>query len=201
MNQDFHKYSINPYRGCEHNCSYCDGKAEWYGIDNFGSHIRIKSDAGIKFEKELASRFGSDLYDDLSGNFRGHTMHFAHHIGVSQVFHYRTTPLSRELLTALCNQKSLHNYEWTVRSHAHYVVEARYKTHRGIITPAWQMRTHYTIRKSPFMVSDIGAVRFYEVNHETLGDEKGKTLDVEVAFWRHPKPDLVDLENRTIINL
>ena len=45
--------SINPYRGCEHNCVYCDGKAEWYRIENFSSHIKIKVDAAQKFEKEL----------------------------------------------------------------------------------------------------------------------------------------------------
>ncbi|MFX1505421.1 MAG: radical SAM protein [Promethearchaeota archaeon] len=45
--------SINPYRGCEHNCVYCDGKAEWYRIESFSSYIRIKIDAAQKFEKEL----------------------------------------------------------------------------------------------------------------------------------------------------
>ncbi|MHA1977146.1 MAG: radical SAM protein [Candidatus Hodarchaeales archaeon] len=47
--------SLNPYRGCEHNCKYCDGKAEWYRIDNFASHIRVKTDSHRKFEKELLS--------------------------------------------------------------------------------------------------------------------------------------------------
>ena len=55
--------SINPYRGCEHNCTYCDGKAEWYRIKNFGSHIKIKVDSAQKFEKELI-RLG------LTPNFR-----------------------------------------------------------------------------------------------------------------------------------
>lgn len=45
--------SINPFRGCEHNCKYCDGKAEWYRIKNFGTHIRVKVDAPQKYEKEL----------------------------------------------------------------------------------------------------------------------------------------------------
>jgi DNA repair photolyase len=47
--------SLNPYRGCEHNCRYCDGKAEWYRIDNFASQIRVKTDSHKKFEKELLS--------------------------------------------------------------------------------------------------------------------------------------------------
>jgi len=45
--------SVNPYRGCEHNCKYCDGKAEWYRVDQFSSHIKVKVDAQKKFAKEL----------------------------------------------------------------------------------------------------------------------------------------------------
>ncbi|MHA2225477.1 MAG: radical SAM protein [Candidatus Hodarchaeales archaeon] len=47
------KGSVNPFRGCEHDCKYCDGKAEWYRITNFGTHIQIKSDAPQKYENEL----------------------------------------------------------------------------------------------------------------------------------------------------
>ena len=35
---------INPYRGCQFNCHYCDGKANYYGIPKFGHQIRIKRD-------------------------------------------------------------------------------------------------------------------------------------------------------------
>ena len=45
--------SINPYRGCEHNCKYCDGKAEWYRVNRFSTHINVKSNAHVKFTKEL----------------------------------------------------------------------------------------------------------------------------------------------------
>ena len=44
---------INPYRGCEHDCKYCDGKAEWYRIPNFGTNISVKTDISLHFEKEL----------------------------------------------------------------------------------------------------------------------------------------------------
>ncbi|TFF86182.1 MAG: radical SAM protein, partial [Promethearchaeota archaeon] len=45
--------SINPYRGCEHNCVYCDGKAKYYNIDNFGDHIRVKMNAPELLRKDL----------------------------------------------------------------------------------------------------------------------------------------------------
>lgn len=58
--------SINPYRGCEHNCVYCDGRAEYYRIDQFSSLIRVKTDASLKFEKELLSLgFSASRYPSL----------------------------------------------------------------------------------------------------------------------------------------
>ncbi|MFX1511865.1 MAG: hypothetical protein ACFFCQ_04705 [Promethearchaeota archaeon] len=47
------KRGLNPYRGCEHNCRYCDVKAEYYRINNFGTHIRVKINAPSVLEKEL----------------------------------------------------------------------------------------------------------------------------------------------------
>lgn len=50
------RYGINLYRGCEHNCSYCDGRAEKYQTQNdFGNHVQVKMNALEIFEKELHS--------------------------------------------------------------------------------------------------------------------------------------------------
>lgn len=45
--------SLNAYRGCEHGCVYCDGMSEYYHVDNFMSHIRIKENAPEVLRKEL----------------------------------------------------------------------------------------------------------------------------------------------------
>jgi len=45
--------SLNAYRGCEHGCVYCDGMNEYYHVDNFMSHIRIKENAPEILKKEL----------------------------------------------------------------------------------------------------------------------------------------------------
>ena len=45
--------SLNAYRGCEHGCVYCDGMNEYYHVDNFMSHIRIKENAPVILRKEL----------------------------------------------------------------------------------------------------------------------------------------------------
>ena len=37
-------YGLNLYRGCSHNCIYCDDRTEKYQVDSaFGYHITVKS--------------------------------------------------------------------------------------------------------------------------------------------------------------
>jgi DNA repair photolyase len=45
--------SLNAYRGCEHACVYCDGNSEYYHVDNFYSHIRVKENAAEVLRREL----------------------------------------------------------------------------------------------------------------------------------------------------
>jgi len=45
--------SFNSYRGCEFACSYCDGLSEYYHVDNFQTHIKIKENAPAVLRKEL----------------------------------------------------------------------------------------------------------------------------------------------------
>jgi len=54
------EYSVNPYRGCEHGCSYCYARPthEWLGLSpglDFESQIFVKEDAPDLLRKELAS--------------------------------------------------------------------------------------------------------------------------------------------------
>jgi len=45
--------SLNAYRGCEHGCVYCDGMSEYYHVDDFTTHIRVKKNAPEILRKEL----------------------------------------------------------------------------------------------------------------------------------------------------
>jgi DNA repair photolyase len=48
------RYGMNLYRGCIHNCSYCDGRAESYQVaGEFGQDIEVKRNAGIVLKREL----------------------------------------------------------------------------------------------------------------------------------------------------
>jgi DNA repair photolyase len=47
-------YSMNLYRGCTHNCVYCDGRYEKYQVDgNFGEDVIVKTNAIEILKKEL----------------------------------------------------------------------------------------------------------------------------------------------------
>lgn len=56
MNGDswFHSnHSMNIYRGCQFACAYCDGMSEYYHVDNYTTHIRVKKNAPDILRKEL----------------------------------------------------------------------------------------------------------------------------------------------------
>ena len=48
------RYGMNIYRGCLHNCVYCDGRAEKYRVEgNFGTDITVKTNAPELLHKAL----------------------------------------------------------------------------------------------------------------------------------------------------
>jgi hypothetical protein len=48
------RYGMNLYRGCTHNCAYCDGRSENYHVDGtFGEDVAAKINAVGIFPKEL----------------------------------------------------------------------------------------------------------------------------------------------------
>ena len=66
-------YSLNPYQGCEHGCSYCYARNthEYYGFDaglDFESKIIVKENAAQLLEKLLLSPKWQPAPISLSGN-------------------------------------------------------------------------------------------------------------------------------------
>jgi DNA repair photolyase len=49
------RYNMNIYRGCEHQCIYCDSRSECYGIENFAD-VLVKVNAIELLERELAHK-------------------------------------------------------------------------------------------------------------------------------------------------
>lgn len=50
------KYNFNLYRGCQHQCIYCDSRSSCYQIEDFGHEILVKANALELLEKELARK-------------------------------------------------------------------------------------------------------------------------------------------------
>jgi len=50
------KFSMNLYRGCQHQCIYCDSRSECYQIENFNSDVLIKANAIDLLRNELARK-------------------------------------------------------------------------------------------------------------------------------------------------
>src|SRR5512137_89209 len=51
------RYGMNLYRGCTHNCVYCDGRAEGYYVDGeFGTDVSVKVNAVDVLRRELDPR-------------------------------------------------------------------------------------------------------------------------------------------------
>lgn len=47
-------YGMNLFRGCSHNCSYCDGRSEKYRVDgDFAKDILVKTNAAELLDREL----------------------------------------------------------------------------------------------------------------------------------------------------
>jgi DNA repair photolyase len=49
-------YNMNLYRGCQHQCIYCDSRSECYQIENFNTEVLVKVNAAELLRKELASK-------------------------------------------------------------------------------------------------------------------------------------------------
>jgi len=49
-------YNFNLYRGCQHQCIYCDSRSECYQIENFNTEVLVKANAIELLRRELASK-------------------------------------------------------------------------------------------------------------------------------------------------
>ena len=49
-------YSMNLYRGCQHQCIYCDSRSECYQIEDFNHDVLVKANAIELLTRELAAK-------------------------------------------------------------------------------------------------------------------------------------------------
>ena len=110
-------------------------------------------------EQYIAERLDAEFGDDLIVEAAGIRAHCSHHESVSSSsWQYRTTPIARDLLlTALHDAEDKYGkIDAVIRSHAHYFVEVQFKSQLGLITPCWQARGTYSVKKNIISPPDIG---------------------------------------------
>ncbi len=50
------KHNINPYRGCEHHCIYCDSRSQCYHVEQFDEVVEAKMNMPELLKSELAKK-------------------------------------------------------------------------------------------------------------------------------------------------
>jgi hypothetical protein len=145
-------------------------------------------DEGLNADEEFAKRIGANAMGwELNFKPQGFNdiFHMAHKVGVSAGY-YRTTPIAKELVYALLNEKELHKYTGIIRSHAHYFVSVSFTSHFGLITPCWQTRTPYLTSKGLGIIPKLGYVVLEKQDKNGIWLIRPQTFNIM-------KPELTEL--------
>lgn len=127
-----------------------------------GSEYHCMDDRPL--EQYVAERMNGTYSDDMILEVEECRIHASHNIPVSSSsWQYRSTPLARDLLLLELNNsaKKYGHIDVAIRSHAHYYISVGYKSQTGIITPAWQTRTPFAVKKDLITPPDIGYVELF----------------------------------------
>jgi hypothetical protein len=169
-----------------------------YVIGGSKYHVQI-GESGMSGEELLGRKVGAVEYPHQehipaerrrrSGphwflTFEGTTVHFAHHVSVSRVFHYMSTPVAREMMHAKLNDPMRREWERmyrdepdpqaaikklattaeafktriVVRAHAHYYWLCDAGGSVGLCLPAWKCPDPWILAKSSLGFGHLGFV-------------------------------------------
>lgn len=145
-----------------------------YVIRGSGYHVETN---GLQVEEYVARQLRAEEYPgqesidpelrDRSGwhwylHLGGVTFHVSHHISVSKVFHYQSTPTARQMLQAKLNDMLRHHVsryktDIVLRGHSHYYNMVGFSGSTGLVMPCWKGLDDYMLSRGPLDISpDIG---------------------------------------------
>lgn len=142
---------------------------------------------GSPVEAYIAKQCNGEFGDDLLIDECGIRLHVGHPITVSSSsWQYRTTPLARDLLLLALNaaEERYGKVNVVVRSHAHYFCTAGFSSQIGIITPCWQTRTPYAVKKNFITPPDIGYVILRIENQKNIMIDRSGIINQPVRPCR-----------------
>ena len=122
-----------------------------------GSFYHVEDN--LSSDKAVINSLKGDFNDEcvvVSGKTR---IHCSHAVGVSSSSTaYRPTPIAREMMLATINKEEYGKYDLILRGHAHYYVEVRFGSSKGVICPCWKGRDEYVARKTLAFLPHLGYV-------------------------------------------
>ncbi len=128
-----------------------------------GTEYHEMSD-GTPIEEWLAKQSGDEYGDDLTVEECGIRLHVSHSISSSSSsWQYWTTAIARDLLLLALHaaEEKYGQVDGAVRSHRHNFCAAEFKGQIGIITPCFQTRTPYAVKKDLVSPPDVGWVTLH----------------------------------------
>ena len=169
-----------------------------YILGGSGYHVLVR-DSGLSAEEMLARNVGAVEYpgqDHIpqerrkrSGihwflTFGATTVHVAHHVSISRVFHYKSTPIAREMMQAklndpmrrelermyrempstkehrerLDNEVRAFSTKVVIRAHGHYFWACDAGGTLGMTLPAWKCPDPFIARRDPLGFGHLGFV-------------------------------------------
>ena len=122
-----------------------------------GSFYHVEDN--LSSDKAVINSLKGDFNDEcvvVSGKTR---IHCSHAVGVSSSSTaYRPTPIAREMMLATINKEEYGKYDLILRGHAHYYVEVRFGSSKGIICPCWKGRDEFVARKTLAFLPHLGYI-------------------------------------------
>jgi len=138
-----------------------------------GSEYHCMEDRPL--EGVVADKIGGTFSDDIILEVEDVRIHASHNVPVSgSSWQYRSTPLARDLLLYALNNspKEYGRIDVVIRSHAHYYVAVEFPNQLGIITPCWQTRTPYAVKRDLVSPPNIGYVTLEIDGNRVRHDKK-----------------------------
>lgn len=144
-----------------------------------GTDYHSVGESGMPMECLIAHEMGQEYGDDLLIEECGIRIHASHNISVSSsAWMYRTTPVARDLMLMELNSASdrYGPVDLLVRSHAHYYTAVSFPHSLGLITPCWQNRTPFAVKKNIISPPDIGWLTITIDDNDNINiDRRGMT--------------------------